>query len=148
MPSINVRAPAGFTRLATCRARSEQLDLATRRQKTLEQPRAVHGGAPRAVEYLVPAARAVCDDDGIWRATHGRQQLGLGHFHRHPMMRRVVAEAPRHAAARALDELWLCAGNQPQHFEHRIDRAKRALMAVSVQQDGPLRGLEIERETA
>ena len=56
--------------------------------------------ASREVGDLVPAARAVGDDERVRRrGAHRRQQRELRHSHRHVVVRGIVAEAAGHAAA-------------------------------------------------
>ena len=49
-------------------------------------------------------------------------------------MRGLVTEVARHAAAGSLDQLRLRAGDEPQHIEDWLHRAKGLLMAVAVHQ--------------
>ena len=70
---------------------------------------------------LVPSATTIAP--GV--LAHGRQQAQLGHLHRHVVVAGLVAEAARHAAAAAFDQLGLHAGNQLEDFDDRRHRARK-----------------------
>ena len=97
--------------------------------------------AARAVGDLVPAARAVGDD----------QRVGVGRrappaaatappSHRHVVVRGLVAEAAGHAAAARLDDVDARApGTSRSTSTRRRHRVERLLMAMAVQQRARLR---------
>ena len=99
-----------------------------------EHARHVHRLALRAVGDLVPAAGAVGDDDRV-AARRAPPAAGSARPSAStPRSARPRSRSAGHAAARALDQLRLRAGNQAQHVEHGGHGAEGLLVAVAVQQ--------------
>ena len=95
----------------------------------------MQGVALRAVADLVPATGAVGDDQRFRiRLAHCRQQARLGHFHRHIVMRRFVAEGAGHAAATRGHELDRQFRHQSESFLYRSHRIESLLMTMAVKQ--------------
>ncbi len=113
-------------------------------KRPFEHPRDVDclalSTAAREIGDLVPAARAVGDDQRVRRrGAHGRQERQLRHPHRHVVVRGVVAEASRHAATARFDQLDRKAGHEAEHRLRRRYRVEGLLVAMRVQQRAFLR---------
>jgi hypothetical protein len=110
--------------------------------------RDVHRLAPGAVADLVPAAESVGDDQRCRRrGPYRRQQIELGHFHRHVEVLRFVSKRSGHPAAARLDHARLQPRDPFQDGAYRVESGERLLMAVTVQERfGVRQGFKLERE--
>ena len=91
--------------------------------------------ATRQVGDLVPAARAVGDDQRVRRRrADGRHQRELGHAHGDVVVCGIVPETSRHSATARLDEIHAELGDEAQHRLRRRYGIERFLVAVRVQE--------------
>src|ERR1700676_312879 len=102
-------------------------------QGALQDARDVNRLAPAASLNLLAATRPVGDDEHVLAGrAYRRKQRALRHRIRDVDVLRLVSEASRHPAATRFDRRRLKIRDQCERSHHRRHRAKRLLVAMSV----------------